>query len=139
MFTLSDFRLNFPEFSLVADTTVNRAYTFASFTISQEPNPLVGQAKIDLMTEYLVAHILQLGLNTQASATGDAQPSYPIASATEGSVSLSLVAPPTGKDAMRFWLFLTQYGISLLSLARTLISGGYYAGGEFNDVGIRNR
>ncbi|NOU23362.1 MAG: DUF4054 domain-containing protein [Methyloglobulus sp.] len=139
MFTISDFRGNFQEFSSISDATVNRASTLAGFIVSPNSSALVSNAKADLMTEYLVAHIIQLGLNTGTSASPDNQPAYPVASATEGSVSVSLLPPPAGNDALRFWLFTTQYGIALLSLARSSIAGGAYIGGEPNNTGVRER
>lgn len=139
MFVISDFRGNFPEFSSISDATVSRASTLAGFIVSPNSSALVSNTKADLMTEYLVAHIIQLGLNTGTSASSDNQPAYPVASATEGSVSVSLLPPPVGNDALRFWLFTTQYGIALLSLARSAIAGGVYIGGEPNNTGVRER
>ena len=139
MFVIADFRANFPEFSSISDATVSRASTLAGFVVSPNSSALVSSSKTDLMTEYLIAHIIQLGLNTGTSASSESQPAYPVSSATEGSVSLSLSPPPVGNDALRFWLFTTQYGIALLSLARSSIAGGAYIGGEPNNTGVRER
>jgi hypothetical protein len=48
--------------------------------------------------------------------------------ATEGTVSVSLQAPPA-KDAFSWWLATTPYGAQLRALLLARSAGGFYVGG----------
>lgn len=71
----------------------------------------------------LTAHLLILADKAEnGNATGTVQ------SASEGSVSVSFVAPPS-RNGWEFWLASTPYGTQLWALLTSLGSAGLYLGG----------
>ncbi len=84
---------------------------------------LAGPA-LQLGLDLLTAHIAK---TMATAATGDG--SAPVTSASEGAVSVGMMAPPA-RSGWQFWLSSTPYGAQLWVLLGVKSAGGVYVGGS---------
>lgn len=114
---LSTFRSRFGEFSSsneFSDDELNSLYEIAIiYCVGSESWREYAQ-------QLMLAHMLKI---QELSASGNAP--RQVASASESSVSVSIVPPPSGSD-LSYWYQLTTYGQQLAALYRTKAPEGYY-------------
>ena len=129
--TLSDFRAQFPAFLAVTDTQVTMYFNMATDFISVKNYGLLKDNSRTLALYLLTAHLLQIaGQVVTNAAVGT------VTSATEGSVSVSLLQP-TATNEFKFWLNQSAYGQQLLALLSVKSAFGLYVGGSFAQANIR--
>lgn len=136
VFDVADFRVLFPAFADTTsypDDTLSAYWDRASVMICPYDNWLISNGKLQYALDLLTAHIAAMATQIQnGNGAGG-----PIQSATEGSVSVSMLAPPV-KDFWQFWLSKTPYGQELLSLLEAICVGGFYFGGSPEGSAIRD-
>jgi hypothetical protein len=128
------FRAQFPAFSNVTtypDLTVQMYFDMSTNYVSDENAGYLRDSSRTLALYLMTAHLLAI-----ATATNSGKPIQAIVSASEGSVSVSLAAPPV-KSGWQWWLSSTPYGAQLWSLLSVKAVGGFYIGGALNRSGIR--
>jgi hypothetical protein len=133
VFDISAFRLSFPAFA--SET----AYPDALITTQSE----IGLAyidedfdycgKFDLLWQLVTAHLLYLNAQIASGNTTTGQ----LASATVGSVSVSVTAPKNA-DEFAYWLGLSPYGLQMLALLRKCAVGGWIVGGRPERAAFRS-
>ena len=135
-FDVSNFRGLFPAFAdttVYPDDTLSAYWDRASVMIYPYDNWLISNGKLQYALDLLTAHIAAMATQIQnGNGAGG-----PVQSATEGSVSVSMLAPPA-KDFWQFWLSKTPYGQELLALLEALCAGGFYCGGSPEGSAIRD-
>ncbi|MGX2974486.1 DUF4054 domain-containing protein [Ursidibacter arcticus] len=120
-----DFRTMFPVFDNLDNPTIELwaevagEYLKSSWVLSGKRF----QIALNLMT----AHLLHLTVGSESDG-GSAQNGGIVASASEGSVSVSFATPPT-KNAWQHWLASSPYGLQLWALLKQWSAGGFYIGG----------
>jgi hypothetical protein len=132
-FDIAAFRVSFPAFA--SDVAYPDALITAQSTI--------GLAYIDENSDYcgnftvvwqlVTSHLLQLNAQIAAGGATTGQ----VASATVGSVSVSVTAPKNA-DEFAYWLGTTPYGLQLLALLRRCSAGGFYIGGRPERAAFRS-
>jgi len=129
MLTVAEFKKDFSEFNAVDNSVIESLFTEASMLNTWVDDSCgCGTSVAKRINQLLVAHILQLSLNSQNLSginTGGAG-SGMVTSASIGDVSVSFAAPPASatKDAYDYWLSQTQYGQRLLALLQAQVGGG---------------
>lgn len=135
-FDVSNFRVLFTAFADTTsypDDTLSAYWDRASAMICPYDNWLISNGKLQYALDLLTAHITAMATQIQnGNGAGG-----PIQSATEGSVSVSMLAPPV-KDFWQFWLSKTPYGQELLALLEAICVGGFYFGGSPEGSAIRD-
>lgn len=121
---LSDFRQQFPLFETTPDATISTYFAMASDYISVTNYGVLKNNSRTLALYLLTAHLMTI---SNAIASGDA--SGTIVSATEGSVSITLLQPTVTSD-FKFWLNQSAYGQQLLALLSVKAAFGFYVGGS---------
>jgi Protein of unknown function (DUF4054) len=129
------FRAQFPEF---ADTTAYPAATLSqwwtmgtNYISTSQPGWLFSGAAAQLANDLMGAHLAK----TFSLIAGGSTPGV-MQSASEGSVSVSMVPPPV-KSAFGYWLATTAYGAQLRALLRAIAGPGLYVGGLPERAGFR--
>jgi len=117
------FRAAFPEFVALADSAVLAYAGMASASMTTDDGALIYGATLDLALQLMTAHMARLMVMAAAGKSG-----APVTSASEGAVSVSMVAPPV-RSAWGYWLSQTPYGQQLLSLLQVAGAGGLLIGG----------
>lgn len=74
----------------------------------------------------LTAHLLHLA--TKANSGSENGTTGVVASASQGSVSVSFSTPQTS-SGWQYWLSTSPYGLQLWALLKQLSAGGFYIGG----------
>ncbi|AWB00244.1 DUF4054 domain-containing protein [Vibrio harveyi] len=139
---MSTIDLVFPEFRAVipayADTTtypndmLTAKWTEATCYISdQNYGRLPGRAR-KLAIQYMTAHLIYLGDLAKSGTPSTGL----ITQASEDGVSVSLTPPPN-RSQFQYWLNLSPYGQSLLTLLSKAYVGGMYIGGSRERQGFR--
>ena len=131
---LSDFRLQFPAFTssvTYPDAQITMYFGMASDYISVTNYGLLVNGSRTLALYLLTAHLLQISVNFLNN-----KPAGTITSATEGSVSISLMQPQA-RNEWQFWLNQTGYGQQLLALIRVKAAFGFYTAGSYSSGNIR--
>lgn len=136
---LTAFRAAFPAFAdpvRFPDLSIQMWWTMATQYITEYDNCLICgdklQLALNLMTAHLAATFAKLGDGSAASGGVGG----PITSASEGSVSVSMQAPPS-KSGWQYWLSTTPYGLQLWAFLSTLLVGGITVGGHPEIDGFR--
>jgi hypothetical protein len=140
---IAQFRARFPEFTVAKypDITLQVYFDMASVFVSVDGCPwqtLTG-TRLDLVLQYMTAHLLALQDQAKAAGPGGATTSQGgfQTSATIGEISVAKLAPPA-TGAWDWWLYQTQYGTALMALLQTLAVGGFSVGG-LNESGAFRR
>jgi hypothetical protein len=130
VFDPAEFRARFPQFTpeAVSDEQLTYVFDAATLLLDNSDNspvpydPAKGQNARKTLLYMLVCHLTTLGLRGQAGQSG------PVASAGEGSVSVSFAVPAmTGKASD--WYQQTPCGQNYWQAVRRYMTGGrYYPG-----------
>ena len=101
----------YPEFALTTPELGQALFNEALFFLSPSVPPVVDKTERAILLGMLTAHLAQLRALSggQAGGSGVAL-TGPIASVSQGSVSISVQPLGTGTGAMQAWLSQTQYG-----------------------------
>lgn len=132
---IAEFRASFAEFANPIDFTdaqLQMYWDMATNYIKEFDNCLVNGRQLQHMLNLMTAHLLK---SFSIMSTGGL--SGVTASASEGSVSVS-VTPPPSKSGWQYWLATTPYGLQLWALMTMLTMGGFYVGGSPERSGFRN-
>lgn len=119
------FREGFPQFAegLFTDAQLTNAFKVATTIIDNSPNALIpydpGNSVYDreVVLNALVCHLLTMAQRAMDGQAG------PVASATEGSVSVSFAVPSVDKDS---YFLQTPCGQMFLQLVAKYSVGGIY-------------
>lgn len=118
---------------------VETAWNYATIYVKEYDNFLVAGDKLQALLNLATAHIVVLMYPSADGGGSGSSAEGIVASATEGSVSVSFAKPPSGTEWDYFWN-LTRFGKLFLSMLKSLTAGGLYVGGKpetlaFRDVG----
>ena len=116
-------RGQYPEFAGLVDATVTAYVSMASVHLSPDDGLILSGSAVDLALGLMTAHIAKLMTMAAAGNSG-----APVTSASEGAVSVSMVAPPA-KSGWQFWMAQTPYGQMLWALLAATTAGGFVVGG----------
>lgn len=119
-----DFRTMFPVFDNLDDPIIELWAEVAGEHLKS--SWVLNGKRFQLALNLMTAHLLHLSVGTEGSGT--AQNGGIVASASEGSVSVSFATPPT-KNAWQHWLAGSPYGLQLWALLKQWSAGGFYIGG----------
>lgn len=131
---IAAFRVQFPAYSNVTtypNATIQMYFDMSTNYVSANDYGYLRGTSRTLVLYLMTAHLLAI-----AGAIAGGQPLQAMVSATEGSVSVSLVAPPI-KNGWQWWLASTPYGQQLWALLSAQSVGGFYIGGACNRAGFR--
>jgi hypothetical protein len=132
----ANFRQQFPEFAdptvypqatLANWWTMGSAYISTANSASSYWTDQQNQLGNDLMAAHLAKSFALIAAGTTPGVTQ---------SASEGSVSVSMVPPPA-KTAFGYWLATTAYGTQLRALLRIAAGPGFFVGGSYERAGFR--
>ena len=127
----ADFIVQFPEFATVTQSVVQMNFDMASNYISSVNYGSLRDGARLLALYQLTAHLLRIsGQITKDQMIGS------IVSATEGSVSLTVMQPENSSE-FTFWLNQTPYGQSVSALLRVKSAFGLWSGGSAVNRNIR--
>lgn len=133
-FDVTTFRAMFPEFANTTtypDATLDGYWTMGINYIYSYDNTLIDGDNLQLALNLMTAH-----LGKSFSLINKGNSPNVMASATEGSVSISM-QPPPAKTGWQWWLSTTPYGVQLWALLQSLLVGGLYIGGLPERSGFR--
>lgn len=119
-----DFRTMFPVFDNLDDPIIELWAEVAGEHLKS--SWVLNGKRFQLALNLMTAHLLHLSVGTEGSGT--AQNGGIVASASEGSVSVSFATPPT-KNAWQHWLASSPYGLQLWALLKQWSAAGFYIGG----------
>lgn len=125
------FKAQFVELSALSDAQVQAYGGMASAYLDPNDGPLISGPALQLALSLMAAHLAKSFL-----MIGDGQTAVVVAGSAEGSVSVSLVAPPV-KGAWQWWLATTPYGQQLWALLQIQSAGGLYVGGSMERAAFR--
>lgn len=125
-FSLQTFRALCPQFSSVADATVQAQAVQAECYIADL------QCGDACALNLMVAHLLQLSANAAAGTPGGQ-----ITSASIDKVSVTVAQAP-GTTSYTYWLNSTPYGQQLAALLARCAAGGTHVGGLPERAAFRN-
>lgn len=131
---ITAFRLLFPAFADATkfpDASIQIWWTMATVYINDYDNCLISGNTLQMTLNLMTAHLAQ---SFAMIAAG--QVTAPVTGATEGSVAVTLQAPPS-KSGWQFWLSTTPYGLQLWALLSSLLVGGLTIGGAPESSGFR--
>lgn len=123
---LTAWRAAFPAFSDVTkypDATVQMWWVMATAYINDYDSCLISGTILQTALNLMTAHLAQ-----SFTMISNGQVTAPVTGATEGSVAVTLQAPPS-KNGWQFWLSTTPYGLQLWALLSSLLVGGLTIGG----------
>lgn len=123
---IAEFQQMFPQFENVDGSAVLLWSEVAKehLTASWALNGSRYETALKLMT----AHLIHCNVGNSDGKDGTASGGGVVASASEGSVSVSFATPPT-KNAWQHWLASSPYGLQLWALLKQLSASGFYVGG----------
>ena len=135
VYTDTAFRLQFPEFAdtdAYPATSLSQWWTMGtSYLATNQPGWAWSAAQQQLANDLMGAHLAKsFSLITGGTVPGVTQ------SASEGSVSVSMVPPPAN-SAFGYWLATTAYGQQLRALLMVMAGPGLYVGGSPERSGFR--
>lgn len=131
---LAEFRLQFPEFANATtypDATIQRWWDMAINYINPADSAYFSGAALGFAVSLMTAHLAKSFTLISSGVT-----SVLVTGSSEGSVSVSLAAPPV-KTAWQWWLSTTPYGNQLRALLRVQSAGGLMAGGSLERASFR--
>lgn len=118
---------------------VESAWLVATVFVGDVDNCLVSGDKLQALLNYATAHVVYLMYGDGNSSDGSASSGGIVASATQGSVSVTYATPKSETEWTYYWN-QSKYGIQFLAMLKALTAGGLYVGGKpetlaFRDVG----
>lgn len=122
------FREQFPAFTSTTkypDGQLSGYFTMATAYIYPRDWCGISGVQLQLALNLMTAHLTWMNQLVIAGNTS----AGPLAGASIDKVSVTLVAPPVGTSAWKYWLNTTPYGKELLALLRILSRGGGIVGG----------
>ena len=125
------FKAQFVEFSALTDDQVQGYAGMAAAYVDPGDGPLLSGPSLQLALTLMTAHLAK-----SFQMIGAGQTAVVVAGSAEGSVSVSLVAPPV-KGAWQWWLATTPYGQQLWALLQIQSAGGFYIGGSMERAAFR--
>lgn len=121
---IAAFKKMFPALSEIDEETIE-LWDDAANSFLKESWALNGKT-FDHAKRLLTAHLIHIAIKSNSgegnSATGL------VASATQGSVSVSFTTPQT-TNGWQYWLSTSPYGLQLWALLKQLSASGFYIGG----------
>ncbi|OBX10408.1 hypothetical protein QV09_05510 [Gallibacterium salpingitidis] len=118
------FKKMFPVFNEIDDETITLWEDTAN-TFLKESWALSGKT-FEHAQRLLTAHLLHLAVKCNSGESNSA--TGLVASATQGSVSVSFTTPTTS-NGWQYWLSTSPYGLQLWALLKQLSASGFYIGG----------
>ena len=131
-FDLESFKTSFPALATVAPASLGAYFTDATVFLGVYDGCLLSGDVLQRCLNLLTAHLAQ---TSNLLLSGQSQVA-PIASATQGSVSLSMVPPPA-TSGWQYWLASTPYGQQLWALLSMRGAGGFLIGGSLERKAFR--
>lgn len=131
---IAKFREYFPEFSdpdIYSDSEIEFVYDTATCYINDKYNYEVSDKCLTQLVYLMLAHLLKISSEIKSGNGSDF-----VISASEGSVSSSVLAPPA-QDQWHWWLNTTVYGQQVLALLEVSSVGGFYVNGSAEIAGFR--
>lgn len=128
------FRAQFPAYSNTAtftDVTVQMYFDMATNYVNADDAGFLRGSSRTLVLYLMTAHLLSI-----STAISAGQPLQALSGASEGSVSVTMVAPPA-KNGWQWWLSSTPYGQQIWALLSAKSVGGFYIGGSLVRSGFR--
>ncbi|MDW0617876.1 DUF4054 domain-containing protein [Mannheimia haemolytica] len=122
---ITDFRTMYPIFEDLDDSMIELWAEVAEEHL--KASWVLNGKRLDIAMKLMTAHLLHINVGTESDG-GSAQNGGIVASASEGSVSVSFATPPT-KNAWQHWLAGSPYGLQLWALLKQWSAGGFYIGG----------
>lgn len=123
----TEFRTMFPAFNQVEDDAIELWKEVADEHL--KASWLLNGKKYEIAIKLMTAHLLHCNYGERGdSETFSNNGVGVVASASEGSVSVSFATPPT-KNAWQHWLASSPYGLQLWALLKQLSASGFYVGG----------
>jgi len=118
---------------------VESAWLVATVFVGDVDNCLVSGDKLQALLNYATAHVVYLTYGDNSGGGGSSSGGGVVASAHQGSVSVSYATPKTDTEWTYYWN-QSPYGIQFLAMLKSLTAGGLYVGGKpetlaFRDVG----
>jgi len=135
------FRLQFPEWAdptLYPAITISSQYDVATVFIDDDNFPCrtLSGKKLDLVLNYLTAHLLYLTKTASEAASPINNGGGMVIGATIGEISAQKLAPPAA-NGWQYWLASSPYGQALWALLHLLSVGGTSFGGLPESEGFR--
>lgn len=131
MMDATEFRKMFPAFEGLDGATI-QLWAEVATEFLKSSWALSGK-RYEIASKLMTAHLIHCNyqesdpyLNQTSNSGGNSVGI--VASASEGSVSVSFTTPPT-KNAWQHWLASSPYGLQLWALLKQLSAGGFYLGG----------
>lgn len=121
----------FPEFVGISDDTMTSYWSMACTYISPEDGVILKGYALRLALILLTAHLAKAYTMIAAGQT-----SVVVQGATEGAVTVNLLAPPV-KTAWQYWLSTTPYGTQLWAYLAQKGAGGLWVGGSLDRASYR--
>lgn len=121
-----DFRAMFPVFDNLDNSIIELWAEVAGEHLKS--SWVLNGKRFQIALNLMTAHLLHLSVWTEGNNSGAAQNGSIVASASEGSVSVSFATPPT-KNAWQHWLASSPYGLQLWALLKQWSASGFYIGG----------
>lgn len=117
---------------------VESAWLVATVFVRDVDNFLVSGDKLQALLNYATAHVVYVNYG-DSSGGGSSSGGGIVASANQGSVSVSYATPKSETEWKYYWN-QSRYGIQFLAMLESLTEGGLYVGGKpetlaFRDVG----
>lgn len=132
-FVLASFQSACPALAASDPTALAATFTNATFIMTPYDGCLLSGNSLQYALNLMTGHL------TQIAAMLVADPGAvigPVASATEGSVSLALVPSPAD-TGWKYWLASTPYGLQLWALLSVRSAGGIMVGGSLERASFR--
>ena len=125
------FRAQFPEFASITDGQVALYADMASQYMDPNDGFMISGGALQLALSLMTAHLAKSFVLINLGKT-----SVVVAGSSEGSVSVSLQAPPA-KSGWQWWLSTTPYGSQLWALLQIKTAGGAMVGGSYERASFR--
>lgn len=122
---ITDFRKMYPIFEDLDDSMIELWAEVAEEHL--KASWVLNGKRLDIAMKLMTAHLLHINVGAESDG-GSAQNGGIVASASEGSVSVSFATPPT-KNAWQHWLAGSPYGLQLWALLKQWSAAGFYIGG----------
>lgn len=135
VFDVAQFRINYPAFAdatMYPDTTLENYFDQAECFIANPGGPCLTGDRLEKALNLMTAHLCRLSELIVDGKTPGVE-----TSASVGSVSVGLAAPPFGNSQWSWWLNQTPYGQELQALLYSIPAGGLYIGGSCERANFR--
>lgn len=125
------FKLKFPEFQPQPQANIQACWDLATQYIDPNDGCVLSGTTLQAVLDLLTAHIGKLNLMATAGDAGGV-----VQAATEGSVSVTLVAPPV-ENQWQWWLAKTAYGQQVWALLSLKAAIAPFVGGSLERASFR--